>query len=99
MLMDIKIRLLRLGKKQVDLIPALREYGLYVTADVLCRIINGTRQSLANMAVLSAIYEILRKWEAARGMLFEDADRQGEEKESEKGGEVNGSDEKCCTGL
>lgn len=62
--MDIKIRLLKLGKTQRELIPELENrYSLYVTPDVLSRIIRGKRSSLSCDAVLSAVYEILGRWE------------------------------------
>ena len=62
--MDIKMRLLKLNKTQRELIPELEaRFSLYVTPDVLSRIIRGKRSSLSCDAVLAAVYEILKRWE------------------------------------
>lgn len=72
--MGIKIRLLRLGKRQKDLLMPLADLGIYITKDVLSRIINGKR-SCPN--VLAAIQRILREWEQAHTAPDEKETREG----------------------
>ena len=60
--MGIKIRLLQLGKRQKDLLSPLADLGIYITKDVLSRVINGKRSC---PEVMVAIQKILWEWEQA----------------------------------
>lgn len=62
---EIKIRLLKLGKKQKDLLEPLEQMGHILTKDVLSRIISGER-NYPEVGV--AIQSILKKWEDERNV-------------------------------
>lgn len=63
---DIKIRLLEMGKKQVDLLEELRENGFPNLYDSqLSKYLSGRDKSPQAIAVLKLVEEILTKWEAA----------------------------------
>lgn len=62
--MDIKVRLLKLGKKQVDLLDILRKEGfpnLYDTQ--LSRYISGRDKSPQAVKVIEKCEEIISEWE------------------------------------
>lgn len=63
--MDIKIRLLQLGMKQVDLIEPLRERGITTSQCELNLAINGRGTQKKQIRTLEAINEILAEKEAS----------------------------------
>jgi hypothetical protein len=64
--MNIKVRLLQVGKKQVDLVSELRKRGFTgVQAPQVSAVINGHDTSPRGNEVREAIGEILTKWENA----------------------------------
>lgn len=61
---QIKIRLLKLGKNQTDLIPALRErYGEKIHQSELSRIIGEVQQDKKATRILDEIDDIISDWE------------------------------------
>lgn len=61
---EIKIRLLKLGKKQVDLLAEIRKRGYSkICASSLSRYINGVDITPHGMAVKELIYQLLDEWE------------------------------------
>ena len=60
--MSIKMRLLVLKKKQVDLLPALSSIGVVVDAPELSRAINGCPQPRYE-AIRKAVDIVLTAWE------------------------------------
>ena len=62
--MEIKLRLLKLGKKQVDLIAELRRRGFPTLADTqLSTYINHMPPSPQCRAVMDECEKILKEWE------------------------------------
>lgn len=59
----IKVRLVELGKKQVDLIPELAKKGLKVNPTELSLAIGGKNQQPKMGDILSAANEIVSRWE------------------------------------
>lgn len=59
----IKVRLMELGRKQVDLIPALKERGIMITPAELSNTLSGMLQSPKAEKTLSAANEIVTEWE------------------------------------
>lgn len=59
----IKVRLMELGRKQVDLIPALKERGIPVSPCELSNTLSGVLQSPKAEKILSAANEIVTEWE------------------------------------
>lgn len=57
--MDIKIRLLQLGMKQVDLLEPLRERGFKISSTELNKAINGREAQPKHLEALEAIKKIL----------------------------------------
>lgn len=60
---EIKIRLLQLGKKQVDLLPGIRERGFSVTPPELSKFINEVCISPKAIAIREIILDLLNEWE------------------------------------
>lgn len=60
---DIKFKLLQLGKKQVDLLRALRDMGQKVSPQELSCFISGVVQTPKSEAVLKIARDILKEWE------------------------------------
>ena len=64
---EIRIRLMKLGRKQVDLIPELKKYGIdKVSTAELSLAITGVSQSPKSEKILSASNEIVTRWEKER---------------------------------
>jgi len=64
--MNIKIELIKLGKKQVDLLPELRARGFNVRACELSQAINDKIPKPPKWAKLrEAVLEIIAEWEKA----------------------------------
>lgn len=61
----IKVRLVELGKNQVDLIPELAKRGLKVNSTELSYAIRGISQTPKSAKILSAANEIVSEWEKA----------------------------------
>ena len=62
---DIKIRLIELGKKQVDLLAEIRESGFPKLYDTqLSKYISGRDKSPQAVAVLKLADDILSRWES-----------------------------------
>lgn len=65
--MEIKIRLISLGKRQVDIIAALRErFHETISSPELSKIINGVRNDNKSHRVIDEIKIILGEWEKER---------------------------------
>lgn len=64
----IKVRLVELGKKQVDLIPELVKRGMKVSTAELSQAINGRNQQPKMGDILSAANEIVSEWEREQGI-------------------------------
>lgn len=60
---EIKVRLVKLGKKQVDLIPELAKRGIKVDPTELSYAIRGITQTPKSAKILSAANEIVSEWE------------------------------------
>ena len=60
---DIKFKLLRIGKKQVDLLRELRNRGQKVSPQELSCFISGVVQTPKSEAVLKIARDILDEWE------------------------------------
>ena len=60
---DIKFKLLQLGKKQVDLLRALRDRGQKVSPQELSCFISGVVQTPKSDAVLNIARDILKEWQ------------------------------------
>lgn len=61
--MNIKIELIKLGKKQVDLIPELKARGFKVKAPELCVAISDSAEKPPKMVRLhEAVLEIIEEW-------------------------------------
>lgn len=69
--MDIKIRLLQLGMKQVDLIEPLRERGITISRSEMNLAINGRGTQRQHIRALEAINEILTEKEAEKDVSCE----------------------------
>jgi len=63
--MDIKIRLIQLGMKQVDLIEPLRERGVTISRSEMNLAINGRGTQPQHTRALEAINDILDEKEAS----------------------------------
>lgn len=62
--MEIKIRLISLGKRQVDIVAALRErFHETISSPELSKIINGVRNDNKSHRVIDEINVILEEWE------------------------------------
>lgn len=60
---EIKIRLLSLGKRQVDLLSELRKCGFpCANQSSLSRCVNGVDQTPSALAMKETIYRILDEW-------------------------------------
>lgn len=59
----IKVRLIELGKKNIDLIPELNKRGMNVAPSELSLAINGVLQSPKAEKIVSAANEIVLCWE------------------------------------
>ena len=60
---EIKVRLIRLGKKQKDLVFALRERGFTVDSSSLSACLNELRVAPWTQRLLMESHKILLKWE------------------------------------
>lgn len=60
--MEIKIELIRLGKRQTDLIPELRKLGHKVSAPEMSAFISGSIKTPKSKAVLEDAEKIIAKW-------------------------------------
>lgn len=65
--MEFKIRLMLLGKKQVDLIEPLAEKGVFVAPCQLSIAINGKGKQKKHQKISQAVDEILTAWEGQEG--------------------------------
>ena len=65
---EIKIRLIRLGRKQKDLIPVLRGKGIIATPAELSNAINDIDQGPKAKQIVSVSNEIVSQWE--KGAVF-----------------------------
>lgn len=61
--MDIKIRLLKLGKRQLDLLQELRKRGQQIQSSELSAFINGYIRTPKAGKILELCNEILTIWE------------------------------------
>lgn len=68
---DIKVRLLKLGKKQRDLIPELAKLGIKATPPEISDALSGRYQKPKLDMILSACNEIVSEWEKEAGMVIE----------------------------
>ena len=66
MLFDLKIRIMRLGKKQNDLIKPLKEKGVIATPADLSNSLRGYLQTPKAHLILSLSNEIVSEWETAQ---------------------------------
>ena len=65
----IKLRLMELGRKQVELIPELRKRGIErITPSDLSVALKGDSQSPKSQKILSAANEIVTEWEQAKAL-------------------------------
>ena len=62
----IKIRLIELGKKQKDLIPALLKKGIDANPAEISNALNGTYQKPKLDKILTACNEIVSEWERGK---------------------------------
>lgn len=63
--MEIKMRLLQVGKKQVDLIHELRKRGYTgIEAPLVSSVISGRNSYPKGLEIREAIGDILSEWEA-----------------------------------
>lgn len=68
MIREIKIRLVTLGKRQIDILAAIRErYREKISPSELSRIINGIQNDNKSQRVLKEIDIILTEWETKKG--------------------------------
>lgn len=64
--MNIKIELIKLGRKQVDLIPELKARGFKVKPSELCVAVGDSEEKPPKMQRLrEAVLEILDEWKKA----------------------------------
>lgn len=63
----IKVRLVELGKSQVDLIPELAKRGIKANSTELSYAIRGISQTPKSEKILSAANEIVSGWEQKGG--------------------------------
>lgn len=63
--MNIKIALIELGKKQVDLLPGLKERGFKVSACDISKAINETQDQPKMQKLRDAVVEIIEDWKKA----------------------------------
>lgn len=62
---SVKLRLLNLGKKQVDLLKVIRKKGYTnLQPPQLSSYINGANTTPQAQAVMKIVYETLEQWEA-----------------------------------
>lgn len=66
MAIDLKIRLMRLGKKQNDLIPELKKKGIQVYPADVSNVLNDKYPSKQGEIIGRAIDEILTEWEKSQ---------------------------------
>ena len=59
----IKIRLLELGKTQLDLIEELKKYGYDMKPQLLSSYITGYKRTRQSEVVLGIVQKILKQWE------------------------------------
>lgn len=63
----IKVRLMELGKKQIDLIPELqKKLGTSISSPELSVALSGVSQSPKSMNIVSAANEIISAWEQGK---------------------------------
>lgn len=65
---NIKVRLMQLGKKQVDLILALEKVGIKTTPPELSNSLSGNLKIPKADKILSVCNEIVSEWEKEAGM-------------------------------
>ena len=65
LLYRIKARLCLLGRKQTDLIPALRKQGYKIGASDLSRAINGVDATPKADMIVAACNDIISSWESS----------------------------------
>ena len=67
---DLKVRLVMLRKKNVDLLRVLHETEKYRTlgASTLCNAINGVSRSVESTALRCECDKIIRSWEQQAGI-------------------------------
>lgn len=63
----IKVRLVELGKNQVDLIPELAKRGIKANSTEISYAIRGISQAPKSAQILSAANEIVSGWEREGG--------------------------------
>ena len=61
--LEIKIRLMRIGKKQKDLIPELRKKDININPPYLSNILTGVREGKESIMILQQCDEIISEWE------------------------------------
>lgn len=62
----IKVRLIELGRKQVDLIPELAKRGIKTNPSELTQALKGINQQPKMGKIISAANEIVSEWEHSR---------------------------------
>lgn len=61
----IKIKLLELGRTQLDLLEELKEYGYHLKPQLLSSYITGYKRTPQGAVVLDLVGNILKEWEGA----------------------------------
>lgn len=64
--MNLKIRLMQCGKKQIDVVQKLNEQGINVTQAELSLYINGRVNPPKSELVLAEAEKIIEEWEAEK---------------------------------
>lgn len=60
---DIKLRLMRIGKRQVDLIPELRKRGLKANPSDVSQALSGILRSVKSENILFIAKQLTNEWE------------------------------------
>ena len=60
--MKMKIELIKLDKKQTDLIKVLKERGYKISKSELCEYVNETKQSPKQRKVIKECSQIINEW-------------------------------------
>lgn len=60
---EIRITLIQLGKKQIDLIHELKKKAVTVTPSEMSGFLNGVYQTPKAKMVMEMVYQIIKEWE------------------------------------
>lgn len=64
--LQIKIKLLKLGKTQADIVDALLSEGFKIDAFAISKYVNGKIKTPKAEKVMSRVYRLLEEWEEAK---------------------------------